>query len=360
MSRRIGLDTINLRPTVRPGHTEYSMEYHEGLVRRLAGQGGDSRPAADLTGWNAGVLRAFYDAWDFDFLWHTSDGLIDWAKAGRVTDMGHAVYAADGSDRRLPANCPFQAPEQVWQFDPVREYGLPDFAEQVRAYQDYYDRLREDYPNQAVGGGYYRTVVSGAIAAFGWDMLLTAAADAERFAGVLERIGQYTLFHVRAWAQTDIEFFIQHDDMVWTAGPFMRPEFYRRAVFPIYRQLWRELHARGKKLLYCSDGRYDMFMDDIVACGADGLIFEPSNPYAEVVERFGGRVCLIGSAVDCRSLAFEPWSRIQAQIDQTLAVSRGVAGIMLAVGNHIPANVPDETCERYMDYLRRNWGRGPD
>jgi hypothetical protein len=30
---------------------------------------------------------------------------------------------------------------------------------------------------------------------------------------------------------------------------------------------------------------------------------------------------------------------------------------MWAVGNHIPANVSDEMCDRYMDYLRANWRR---
>ena len=49
-------------------------------------------------------------------------------------------------------------------------------------YREYLDGLeaawetaRAAHPNQLVPGGYYRTLVSGAIAAFGWDMLLTAA-----------------------------------------------------------------------------------------------------------------------------------------------------------------------------------------
>jgi hypothetical protein len=30
---------------------------------------------------------------------------------------------------------------------------------------------------------------------------------------------------------------------------------------------------------------------------------------------------------------------------------------MFAVGNHIPANVSDEMCLRFMAYLRDNWRR---
>jgi hypothetical protein len=32
------------------------------------------------------TVRRFYDAWDYDFLWGTHDGFVDWNKAGRCTD----------------------------------------------------------------------------------------------------------------------------------------------------------------------------------------------------------------------------------------------------------------------------------
>jgi hypothetical protein len=46
---------------------------------------------------------------------------------------------------------------------------------------------------------------------------------------------------------------------------------------------------------------------------------------------------------------------VKAEVDATLKLTRGMPGHMFAVGNHIPANVPDEMCLRYMDYLRANW-----
>jgi len=48
---------------------------------------------------------------------------------------------------------------------------------------------------------------------------------------------------------------------------------------------------------------------------------------------------------------------VKAVIDATLALTRGVSGCMFAVGNHIPVNVSDEMCERYMEYLQANWKR---
>jgi hypothetical protein len=349
MSRQIALDAIHLRPTARPAHTEYVC--HPQLLRAVTGLDPE-RPETALE-----CQRRFYEAWEVDLLWCTHDGPIDWAAHGRVTDMGHAIYYPDGRDWRLPKPCPFEDVEEVWAFDPVAEYGLPDFGELVRFYEDFYQAQQANFPEQLIPGGYYKTIVSGAIQAFGWDMLLLAAADQERFAAVLARFANYTMHYVKAWARTSIEVFIQHDDMVWTEGPFMHPEFYRRAIFPHYRAFWAELKAAGKKVLFCSDGTYEMFMEDLAACGADGFIFEPSNNLDAIVRKFGRTHCLVGSKVDCRTMAFRGWEAVQAEIDATLPLARECPGFIWAVGNHIPANVPVEIAQRYMDYLRAHWGR---
>jgi hypothetical protein len=346
LSREIGMDCIRLRPTPRLGHTEYAFT-HVALIEHATGLDAD----------NGQAQRRFFDNWDFDLMWGTSDGPIDWAQRGRTTDMGHAVYYADGRDLRQPKACPFETVEDVYSFDPAAEYGLVDFDELVDYYESEHQARRAAFPNQVVTGGYYKSVISGAIQAFGWEMLLLAAANADRFARVLERFGAYTMHYVRAWAQTSAEVFIQHDDMVWTQGPFMYPDFYRRAIFPLYKQFWRVLKDAGKKVLYCSDGTFDMFIDDLADCGADGFIFEPSNSLERFVEKCGDTHCLVGSKVDCRTLAFGSWAEVKRQIDATLELARRCRGFIFAVGNHIPANVPVEMCDRYMDYLRRTWVR---
>lgn len=351
MSRQLALDTICLKPTPRLAHTEYSMDYHKGFVQKVTGIDPTEPGQATL------ASRAFMKAWDFDFSWCTNDGPINWGSVGRSTDMGHAVYAADGSDQREPAVCPFTDVEEVYDFDPVREYGLWAHRDLVKWYEEWYRKSQAGIPDQLLTGGYYKTVISGAIQVFGWDMLLLAGAEPDRFARVLQRIGDYTMHYVRAQAETSIEVFIQHDDMVWTNGPFMHPDFYRGVIFPIYRRLWEPLKKAGKKVLFCSDGTFDMFFDDIAACGADGFIFEPSNDLDAVVRKFGQTHCIVGSKVDCRTMAFGTWDEVRRQIDETLALARQCRGFMCAVGNHIPANVSDEMCERYMDYLRAHWAR---
>ena len=344
MSYQVGIDTIHLRPTPRLAHTEYCDS--EPLIRAVTGETGHH--------WNT---PRFNDAWEIDLVWATNDGPIPWSERGRVTDMGHAEFVAGGGDRRDTKPSPFKTQQDVWAFDALAEYGLPDFASLVDYYQQVYTQGQAANPNQVYTGGYYKTIISGAIEAFGWDMLLLAAADLARFEKVLDSIFRLSLHHARAWARTSIEVFICHDDMVWSQGPFIRPEFYRQVIFPRYKDLWAVLKQAGKKVLYCSDGYWSMFVDDIAEAGADGFIFEPMMELEPVVEKYGQTHVIVASKVDCRTLGRGTQEQIRAEIDATLALAKRCSGFMAAVGNHIPADIPVENGLYYFDCLKTHWLR---
>jgi hypothetical protein len=341
MSTQTALDNIRLVPSSRWGHTEYSLEYHQQYLEKRTG----------LPGKDPQFSSKIYERFAFDFFWSTNDGLIDWGKTGRVTDMGHAAYAADSSDQHQGAESPFKTVEEVWSFDAVAEYGLPDFDEQVKAYEKSIVNSRSRFPNQLRTGGYYKTIVSGAIQSFGWDMLLMAASEPDKFEKVLDSFFRRTLFHMKAWAKTSVEAVIQHDDFVWTGGAFMHPDIYRRVIIPRYRELWKPIHEAGKKVLFCSDGTITEFAADVAEAGADGLIFEPCNDFGFMADNFGKTKCLVGSYVDCRDLTFGKWDKVRSDIDRTFEKLAGCKGAILAVGNHLPANIPPEMLDRYFEYL---------
>ena len=350
MSRQLALDTICLRPVAQLAHTDYSLAYHPDLIRKTVGMEPDA----------PGAMRAFNDAWAIDFNFSTGDGLFgDWAERGRATDMGHAVYAADGGDRRDVQECPFRTLEDVWAFDAVSEYGLPDFEEQVRAYSREVDEKRAAWPGQLTTGGYYRTIVSGAIASFGWDMLLMAMSDPGKMEPVLYSFHRRTKFHMDAWVKTDVEVVIQHDDFVWSEGAFMDPDIYRKAIIPRYAELWKPLLAAGKKVLFCSDGNFTEFAQDIADAGAEGFIFEPMNDFAWMADRFGQSHCLVGSFVDCRDMTFGNWDKVKADMDRTFEYATDrCKGVIFATGNHLPGNIPVEMMEKYIAYFLEHRQRG--
>lgn len=343
MSYEIGMAALNLEPTPRLAHTEYCS--NDALKRAVTGLP-DGHPDREA---------AFMRAWNVDLIWSTNDGPEPWEERGRVTDMGHSEFLEGGVDLRQPGTCPFASVEEALAFDAVAEYGLSDYEELVAYYERCYKEACRRHPDQVNMGGYYRTLMSGAIAIYGWDMLLQAAAQPERFARVLNSIYRQSLHHYRAWADTSIDVFMCHDDMVWSSGPFVRPDFYRAEIFPRYEALWDVLHQADKKVLYTSDGDFSTFVDDVVAAGADGLCFEPMTDLEPVVERYGGQVAIISSVVDARTLTFGSREEIRREVDETLALVKDVPGFVFAVGNHIPSNVPVDKARFYMQYLRDNW-----
>ncbi|RKX35164.1 MAG: hypothetical protein DRP71_04630 [Verrucomicrobia bacterium] len=347
VSREIALANIQLEPCARWARTEYSLDYHPEFLATATG----------LTPDDDHLQSAGHDALGLDFIWRTHNGMIDWAASGRTTDMGHAAYAVDASDQRQDRASPFASEEEVWAYDAVEEYGLPDFSEQVASYQELQDEALRKFPGQLTTGGYYRTIISGAIEAFGWDMLLMGASDPDRFEKVLDSFFRRTLFFMRAWAETTTEVIIQHDDFVWASGPFLDPEYYRRVIIPRYAVLWKPLHAAGKKVLFCSDGDFTPFVDNLVEAGADGFIFEPCMDFGRMVERYGRTHCLAGSYVDCRDLAAGKWEVVSNAIDRTFEALKGARGALFAVGNHLAPNIPDEILMRYFDSVRNGLRR---
>ena len=345
MSYEIGIDTIHLRQTPRVAHTEYCSN---AALKRCVAPNSDPHAAHD---------RLFVDAWQYDWLWQTDDGPVDWSRRGRTTDMGHSAFVEGGTDLRLPRRCPFHDAEQVFEFDAVQEYGLPALDELATYYEKRYRQQQTAHPNQVVPGGYYKTMMSGAIESFGWEMLLTAAADRDRFERVLDSFFRLSAHHFKAWAQTSIEVFNCHDDIVWTEGPFLSGAFYRRAIFPRYAELWSMLKQAGKRVLFTSDGNYTMFVEDLASAGADGFVFEPVTHLETVVQKFGRSHVIVSSKVDCRTLTFGTHDEIRREIDATLDLAFDCPGFMFAVGNHIPSNVPIDNALFFFDYLQRNWYR---
>ena len=329
MSYKRGMAAIKLQAPPEIPHTQYIT--HPAWLEHLRSKAG--RPDA-----------GFAELLDFDFVWHT-DGPSD--TGGRWTDMGHAVWQADGSDYRLPAESPFADLEEIFRLDPFEEYRAVDHKRQAAKYQAWYDEARKG--DWVVPGGLYRSVVSYAIAAFGWEnLLLAAGTDAERFGEVLNRWADYLMGYVEAWAATDIEVFNTHDDIVWTSGSVFSPAFYRTYVFPSYKRYWDCLKDAGKTILYTSDGNFTDYVDDIAAAGADGFIFEPVTDLAYVCQKYGRTHVIIGNA-DCRVLTYGSREDIRAEVKRCIDKGTDCPGFFFAVGNHIPPNVPIDSANACME-----------
>ena len=342
MSFQDAWDALHLRMPSRIPRTEYSASGHWPLIQAVTGIPVRFDSAEPV---KREAAMAFERAWDFGLTWNTLT--YNEVFQGRCTRMGHAVYADGGVDYDTRQFCPFADENEVYALDLYAEYGAIDLAAETQRYNQNYAAVCAAHPDQVNMTGIYVTMVSGLIELLGWDLLLTALGeDFDAFCAFTDRYAAWIEQYFRALAASDAPVVMIHDDIVWTSGAFAQPEWYRGHIFPAYERLFAPLRQAGKKILYTSDGTYTAFIDDIAACGVDGFVLEPTTDMAYIAERYGQTHAFVGNA-DCRVLTYGDKPAIRREVERCVGIGRDCPGFFMAVGNHIPANVPVDNALYY-------------
>ena len=344
MSIKSGMAALNLEFTDQVPRTEYSAHTHWDLIKRTTG-------ICDEESINNGTAsRAFMKHWDYAFMWNI---LVHNSYLGtKRTSMGHAEYAAGGTDRNNYVYCPFEDEDDVLNYDPFEEIGEIDINAMKLEFENHYKSANTAYPDTVNMTGIYITCISGIIELFGWDMLLAAAgADPKAFGEMTNRYCKWMRQHFEALALSDVPVVMIHDDIVWTEGAFMRPDWYRQFVFPNYDMMFEPLHKANKKILYTSDGNYTEFIDDIAKCGVDGFVLEPLTDMQYIADKYGKTHSFVGNA-DTRILLSGTKEDIYNEVKRCMDIGKKYPGFIMAVGNHIPANTPVDNCLWYDEFYR--------
>ena len=343
-NREYGMAALDLRMTDRVYRMEYSVHSHNELIRRVTGCETVDLPA----------LQKFMRMWDMCMHWSV---LIDKRYLGKyVTSMGHAAYMAGGTDLDYNTYECFADEDAVFAFDPLEQ--LPHYTEEelVQAFDRHYDEMEAFAPDNVNMTGTYISAMSGMIDMLGWNMLLTCAGvDLKRFGTLMDRYTQWMEQFYRALAKSKTPVVMLHDDIVWTEGAFLQPSWYRQHIFPAYERYLSYLKAAGKKVIYTSDGTYTQFIDDVVACGFDMLVMEPTTDMAYVARKYGQKVGFVGNA-DTRVLLLGGKEDIRREVQRCMDIGRDCPGFIMSVGNHIPPNTPVESCLWYDEFCKE-YGR---
>lgn len=348
MSYIDGMAAINLEMPERIPRTEYSVESHWKLVKVVTGIAVDESSSKEI---QKQAQNAFVKAWNYDFVFGT---LTHYKTFGDLwTRMGHAVYASGGVDFNESVDCPFKEPEEVLSFDPMKAYGYADSKKLTALYEKHYKDKCRDFPDAVNMTGIYITLISGLLGIFGWDMLLTAAGmDADGFGRVADRYSAWIKQYFEALANSDVPIVMIHDDIVWTSGAFIHPDWYRKYVFPNYKKCFAPIIESGKKKMYCSDGDYTQFIDDIADCGVYGFVMEPTTDMKYVAENYGKTHVIVGNA-DTRILLNGSKQQIYDEVKRCIDIGKSCPGYFMAVGNHIPSNTPVENALYYNEVYEK-------
>jgi uroporphyrinogen-III decarboxylase len=334
MSYQDGWDALNLRMPSRVPRTEYSLESHWEVARHVTGINVNNQSSEEI---KRKASRSLIKFFNYDFIW--SILIHNHIFGNKRTDMGHAVYAGDGSDFTKIGKPFFNNPEEALKMDPWELYGQVDEKKAVADFNENYKNNCEANPDAVNMTGIYVTCISGLIEIFGWDMLLTAAGtDMEAFGELTNRYAAWMQQYFNALAKSETKVVMIHDDIVWTDGAFINPDWYRRFVFPNYKRLFAPLKEAGKIIMYTSDGNYTQFIDDVAPL-VNAFVMEPTTDMAYIAGRYGKTHAFVGNA-DTRILLLGTKDDIQAEVKRCMDIGKEYPGYFMAVGNHIPENTP--------------------
>ncbi len=295
MSLQDGMAALYLEMPDRVPRTEYSAHFHWNLVQRVTGISVDENSPAEV---QAKASRAFTEAWNYE------------------------------------------AHEDI-----------------VRKFNENYDKRCAEMPNLVNMTGVYITCMSGLIGMLGWDILLTAMGeDSKKFGEFTNRYCQWISRYFEALACCKAPVVMIHDDIVWTSGAFVSPQWYREYIFPNYKKVFAPVLESGKRVLYTSDGTFTEFIDDIAASGVHGFVMEPTTDMSYIAQRYGKTHVFVGNA-DTRILLSGTKEDIRREVKRCMDIGKKCPGFFMAVGNHIPPNTPVDHAlwyeEAYEEMSRR-------
>jgi len=344
MSYERGLAALNLEPTDRVPHTEYL--FNRNYILEKTGLDYDDPEQSGR------AQQAIASYLDYDFIWSTFGFDFGVPRA----NMGRAKYREDEVPQA--AFYPFKTVEEVLSYDPMRQAtNIPSMDSLTAAVRGSYQAGQAAYPTAVYPGGFYNSVFTWHILTFGWELFIQAAMDdMERFDKVMEGFFEITMMVVDAHIAAKVPLFVCHDDIVWASGTVFSPEWMRRYVFPRHKRMWDKLRDAGIKVLFCSDGNFDEYVDDLADAGAEGFIFEPLTDLAYVTEKYGKTHAIVGNA-DCRILMSDSPEPIRAEVKRCMDLGKPCPGFFMAVGNHIPYNVPVSAIECYVEACEQMGGR---
>jgi hypothetical protein len=340
MSYERGRKAIDLEMPDRIPHTENIS--HRRFIMQVTGLDPEDPQAA------GGAGPALAKALDYDFIWSTFGYDFCLPRA----DMGRAKFYE--TETPWESHYPFKTEEEVLSFDPLAAATLPSLEELTRLVRESWENGCRAYPDAIFPGGFYNTVFMWPILTFGWELFMAAAMlDPDRFEKILDGFTEISLMVVQAHIKAEIPVFLCHDDIVWASGTVFAPEWMRKYIFPRHRKLWTPILEAGIKLLFCSDGNFTEYLDDLAEAGVQGFILEPLTSLETIVERYGQTHVIIGN-IDSRILQTGTPEAIRREVKRCADLGRDCPGYFFSVGNHIPYVVPIpsivcylEACEEY-------------
>lgn len=258
----------------------------------------------------------------------------------------------------FPVEYPFKDEEDVLNYDPSEL--MPESIEELaeRDEKGYQKMLKKLKGRAEPYGFYYTTFFMWPVMVFGWELfLVTAVSQEERFDRLLDRFFQLSVRRTRALARTSIQVVILHDDITGSNGSFLAPDWYERHIFPRYPDILKPLLEAGKKVVFCSDGKLDIFLEKLIELEVDGFMSETPATNLDKLLEIGKDKVIIGG-IDTGILTRGSPEEVLIHTREVLHKTSDLPGFFISSPGGLYGNIPLQNLRAYFQ-ARSEFGGPP-
>ncbi len=178
----------------------------------------------------------------------------------------------------------------------------------------------------------------------GWELFSYLLADDPGvIAETFEVVNLHEVARVHRVADRRISpLVVVYCDIASASDVILSPEYLRAEFFPRLKRLVEAWHEHGVKVIYHSEGNLKKVLNDLVACGIDGINpLEPENLSLEYVRAAHPKLVLWGGIDDKGLLPFGSEAQVEGAVRRAVETCREGGLILGASGQIHPAVKPE-------------------
>ena len=160
------------------------------------------------------------------------------------------------------------------------------------------------------------------------NVMMDLAMGSDELFALLDRIHQFNLKELRAWAVTDVDALMFMDDWGAQRSLLISPDMWRQYFKPLYKEYIDIAKAHGKKTFMHSDGYIVDIIDDLIEVGLDALNSQIFCMGLDELERFKGRITFWGEIDRQHLLPHASCNEIRDGVDKTYRSLYSDSGII--------------------------------
>lgn len=178
-----------------------------------------------------------------------------------------------------------------------------------------------------------------------WHLIRWAYTDPDGLKRAVEDHIRKSLELIKIQVEAGAEIIVDCTDYALKSGPFFKPEFYHKVIFPLIRLIVDETHKAGAFFIQHTDGNLWPILDGLIATGIDGLhSIDPSAGMRlkDVKEQYGDKVALCGNVDAAKTLLNGAPEDVAAEARKCIVDAAYGGGYFLTSSNCIYRGVPVE------------------